>query len=210
MPNPFTQKAKGRKKTSALAKIKAKKQQADEPTFYGIEIPPPDLSNPWAKKKHKAQQKTWAESDKHDFTHEGVRICHVREHDGFWTIDVINNDVTYRFDNRGGTWKIQEREDRWREPKPWLKQALHTRWLQEIKRQGRHRGYLMRDEVERKDNKKEDKTTKKTTSKKSDPKKTKTTKASKPKGAGAPKPKSALAEIKKKKDAAAKRRRRRR
>jgi len=59
----------------------------------------------------------------------------VREHDGFWTIEVINGDVTYRFDNRHG-WLL-DLGDSYTEPKPWLKQLIIERWYSELKRQGR-------------------------------------------------------------------------
>lgn len=137
MTNPFTKK---KAKSIRRGKTKPKKVLTPKQTtvdgIVGIKLPEPEpTTDPWRAKQLKKRVAQHAASDKQDKTIEGVRVCHVREHDGYWTIEVINGDITYRFDNRHG-WLL-DLGDSFTEPKPWLKQVIVERWYSELKRQGR-------------------------------------------------------------------------
>lgn len=141
MANPFSAKKKAKeKKVNPFGRKKPVKTTGLEPGpdgVIGIQVVDEEPKNPWAKTKFKARIKAGVESDKHDYLIDGLRICHVREHDGFWTIDVVNNDVTVRFDNkRIKPWAITTSQG-WREPAAFLVPILQERWYQELHRQGR-------------------------------------------------------------------------
>lgn len=152
---------KGKKKKGLAALREKKKAEADGDKLIGLPLPEPDLSNPWAKKKAKARAAHGAKSDKDDVTLDGLRYCNVREHDGYWTIDVVNGRTTYRFSNRFGSWMIptegtHDKPERMTEAKVEVTMRVHARWLKELKRQGRWRGYLLHNEVESQKPKKKD------------------------------------------------------
>lgn len=158
MANPFVKKATAKKGKLALLREKQKKKvkAPEAPKFLGMEIVEPDLDelSTWERQKFKRLEKVGAASDKEDYTSEGLRFCHVREHDGFWSVDVVNGDVTIRFDNRAGSWMVHVDDKRIKEF-PTLVFGVHNRWLLELKRQGRRTPYLMRDEVEKKPDKRD-------------------------------------------------------
>lgn len=156
MANPFAKKLK-KKKVGGLSGLRAKKVVNKGPTFLGIEIdePDPDTLGTLQRVALKRKQKIWAASDKQDESHSGLKVGKVREHDGFWTVDVQNGDHTVRFDNRYGSWQIHpDGFDRpGREADSRVVFLVHNRWLREIKRQDRNRGYYFRDEIPREENK---------------------------------------------------------
>jgi hypothetical protein len=161
MPNPFTTKAKVKKK-GKLAQLRVKKKNGSSPEvpkFRGIQIDEPNLDElgTWERQRYKKRLRVWAESDKQDYTVEGLRLCHVREHDGYWTIDVVNGDYTVRFDNRYGSWMIHSNGfgHGSQEAHPRVVYLVHTRWLTELKRQGREVPYMMRDQAEKKQDKRD-------------------------------------------------------
>lgn len=135
MANPFTTK----KKTRGSKPFKSKKVvDKTIPTsgVVGVAIPEPrETTNVWEARAIAKRATRAKESDKEDSTIDGVRICHVREHDGFWTIEVINGELTCRFDNRHG-WLL-DLGDHFKEPARWLKPLLIDRWYRELKRQNR-------------------------------------------------------------------------
>lgn len=133
-PNPFSERAKDNKPKVKLQDIKPESVDG----VVGIQIQKPSEDDTWEYRKFKKREREGKESDKHDTTIDGVKICHVREHEGFWTIDAINGDETARFDNHIGSWVLEIRAGRlWREPVLWLRSALHARWHQELERQDR-------------------------------------------------------------------------
>lgn len=142
MANPFSAKKKAKEKKANPFGRKKPVEKTDEITpgpdgMYGIQIPADESSNPWTRKKAKARTRAGVESDKQDYVVDGLRICHVREHDGFWTIEVVNNDETVRFDNKTiHPWGLTL-GDRAKEPAPFLVPILQERWYQELHRQGR-------------------------------------------------------------------------
>jgi|SRR3954447_5769755 hypothetical protein len=78
-----------RAKKSTLAELRARKQ-AQKTNSKGLE----------ALRKRKQQQR----SSKHDFMRDGLRYHNVQQIDGYWMIDVSNNDKTYTLHNRYGSW----------------------------------------------------------------------------------------------------------
>jgi hypothetical protein len=112
------QRQKERKKPKTLAELRAQKQ-----AMAIVPLPEkPDNSLAGVKARKLA-----AASAKRDFTIGGLRYHNVVQENGYWKIDVSNNDITYTMHNRYGSWmhSLSDREGYMKEP-AWVALALGT------------------------------------------------------------------------------------
>jgi hypothetical protein len=112
------QRQKERKKPKTLAELRAQKQ-----AMVIAPLPEkPDNSIAGIRARKLA-----AASAKRDFTRGGLRYHNVVQENGYWKIDVSNNDKSFTLHNRYGSWmhSVPEREGWMKEP-AWVALALGT------------------------------------------------------------------------------------
>lgn len=156
--NPLVKKAKksanpwnGKAKKSSIAKPKKFNSRKRELTIddyrkadgiIGVEIPEETADGNWADKaKIAKRKKAAAASDKEDFTEGGIKYQHVREHDGFWTVEVSDGNNIYRFDNRKGWMCELIAGEAYNGGGREIYQGVIRRWYQELRRQKRRPPY---------------------------------------------------------------------
>jgi hypothetical protein len=109
---------KERSKPKTLAELRARKQ-----AMVIVPLPEkPDNSLAGIKARKLAK-----ESATRDFTISGLRYGNVVQEDGYWMIDVSNNDISFTMHNRYGSWmhNVADREGYMKEP-AWVARALGT------------------------------------------------------------------------------------
>jgi hypothetical protein len=136
MTNPFTAKAKPKLRS-----------------FGGLKAKPAKKNNPWVKKieedqTHEERGEQHPGSAKADFSRAGLRYCNVRDHDGWWTIDVVNGDQIVTFNNKAGSW-LAPRGAGFVEPLRDVAFALQDRYISELKRIGAELPYYLRSEQDK-------------------------------------------------------------
>jgi hypothetical protein len=112
------QRREEKSKPKTLAELRARKQAKQ------IVLMPEKPDNSLAGVR---ARKLAAASAKRDFTIGGLRYHNVVQENGYWKIDVSNNDITYTMHNRYGSWmhSVPEREGWMKEP-AWVARALGT------------------------------------------------------------------------------------
>jgi hypothetical protein len=101
-----------------LAELRARKQAM-------VIVPAPEpIDNSLAGMK---KRKLAAAAAKRDFTSGGLRYGNVVQENGYWKIDVSNNDISYTMHNRYGSWMhdVEGRSGYMKEP-AWVARALGT------------------------------------------------------------------------------------
>jgi len=112
------QRQKERKRPKTLAELRAQKQ-----AMAIVPLPEkPDNSIAGIRARKLA-----AASAKRDVTIGGLRYHNVVQENGYWKVDVSNNDITYTLHNRYGSWmhSLSDREGWMKEP-AWVARALGT------------------------------------------------------------------------------------
>jgi hypothetical protein len=132
------QRRKQKDKPKTLAELRARKQAKQ------IVLMPEKPDNSLAGVK---ARKLAAASAKRDFTIGGLRYHNVVQENGYWKIDVSNNDITYTMHNRYGSWmhSLSDREGYMKEP-AWVALALGT----SVSQVDMARNLIARQEIEMK------------------------------------------------------------